>query len=113
MTAKPRTGPGSRTGTNARSGPSGPTTPRAQRTRRPVEVTLGAEARALLDAESRRTEETRSALVEALILSHIASEAYLPPVLLERAQALATRTGQTLGLVLAEAMRQGLDRLAT
>ena len=113
MSKPPRSGPGSRTGANARSGPSGPTVPRAQRTRKPVEVTLSPEARSLLDAEAKRTEETRSALVEALILSHIASESYLPPVLLERAQTLATRTGQTLGLVLAEAMRQGLDRLAT
>lgn len=110
VTAKPRTGPGSRTGKAARSGPS---TPRAERTRRPVEVTLSPEARELLDREATRTEESRSALVEALVLSGLAQERYLPPALLEQAQRLATRTGASLDLVLAQALAAGLERLAS
>lgn len=60
---------GTRTGKNARSGPSGASTPRAARTRRPVEVTLSDEARAVLDAESERTGRPRSQLVEALVVA--------------------------------------------
>lgn len=102
---------GTRTGANARSGPSGPSTPRGQRTRRPVEITLGADARQLLDAEVRRTEESRSALVEALVLRHLAGEVYWPPALVERAQGLATRRGHALERVLAEALDAGLRAL--
>lgn len=72
MTAKPRTGPGSRTGENARSGPS---IPLAQRRRRPLEITLSPEARQLLDAEAARTGESRSALVEALVLRYLSGGA--------------------------------------
>lgn len=106
--SKPRTGPGSRTGANARSGPSIPVT---QRRRRPLEITLSPEARALLDAEAVRVEESRSALVEALVLRHLPSEAYYPPALLERAQALATRRGHAVDQVLAEALDAGLRAL--
>lgn len=108
MTAKPRSGPGARTGAAARSGPS---TPRALRARRPVEVTLSTEARELLDAEAARVEETRSALVEALVLRHLPGEAYWPPALVERAQALAARRGHGVEQVLAEALDAGLRAL--
>lgn len=106
---KPRSGPGSRTGANARSGPNVPV---AQRHRRPLEITLSPEARELLDAEHQRTEESRSALVEALVLSHLQAERYLPPALVEQAQRLAARTGASLDLVLALALAAGLERLA-
>lgn len=102
---KKRTGPGSRTGAAARSGPNIPT---SQRKRRPLEITLGAEARALLDAEATRTEETRSALVEALVLSHLQAERYLPPALVEGVQARATARGIDYHAALAEAVAVGL-----
>lgn len=106
--SKPRTGPGSRTGANARSGPSIPVT---QRRRRPLEITLSPEARQLLDAEARRTGQSRSALVEALVLRHLPGEAYWPPALVERAQGLATRRGHPVEQVLAEALNAGLRAL--
>jgi hypothetical protein len=102
---------GTRTGANARSGPSGPSTPHHARARKKVEVTLSDEARAVLLAESARTEEPRSLLVEALVVSHLAQERYLPPALLGRAQALATRRGGNLWTVLSEAALRGLQGL--
>lgn len=102
---------GTRTGKNARSGPSGASTPRAARTRRPVEVTLSDEARAVLLAESARTEEPRSLLVEALVLSHLAQERYLPPAVLGMAQALAQRRRVDLWTVISEALLCGLRGL--
>lgn len=91
--AKPAKGP--RSGANARSGPSGRSTPRAQRTRRPVEVTLSAEAIAALDAEVARTEEPRSRLVETLILTG-RPERYLAPALLEDLSAYAQSRGRSV-----------------
>jgi hypothetical protein len=102
---------GTRTGANARSGPSGPSLPRAARARKKVEVTLSDEARAVLLAESARTEEPRSLLVEALVVSHLARERYLPPALLALAQHLATRRGVDLWTVLSEALLVGLRGL--
>lgn len=104
-TPKPRSGPGSRTGANARSGPNVPV---AQRHRRPLEITLSPEARELLDREAARTEESRSALVEALVLSHLAGERYLPPALVEGVQARATARGIDYHTALAEAVAVGL-----
>lgn len=105
---KPRSGPGSRTGDAARSGPD---IPRTQRRRRPVEITLGDAARETLDAAASRTEESRSALVEALVLSHAARERHLSPAILERLVALATRRGDDFWLVLDEVIDIGLDML--
>ncbi len=102
---------GARTGANARSGPSGPSTPRNARGRPKIELSLSPSARQLLDAEAARTEESRSALVEALVLRHLAGEGYWPPVLVERAQALASVRGHALERVLAEALDVGLRAL--
>jgi len=98
------------------SGPSGQSTPRALRTRRPLEITLSEEARAVLDGAAERTEETRSALVESLILSHLAGERLLPPALLQSAEELRTirsRDGRREGLldVLSEALAVGVGEL--
>jgi len=105
---RPRSGPGSRTGAAARSGPS---IPDAQRGRPAVRVTLSREALEALDAAQRRTEESRSAILDTLVLSHAAREQYLSPAILERLQALATRRGDPLWLVLDEVVDAGLDLL--
>jgi hypothetical protein len=86
---------GPRSGANARSGPSGPSIPHAQRKRPLVQVTLSPEVIAALDAEVERTEEPRSRLVEALILTGT-PEHYLSPALLEQLQEVAAREGRTL-----------------
>lgn len=110
MTApkKPRSGPGSRTGAAARSGPD---IPRTQRRRRPVEITLSDAARETLDAAVTRTEESRSAIVEACVLAHAAREQYLSPAILERLVALAARRGDDFWLVMDEVLDAGLDLL--
>lgn len=103
---KPRSGPGSRTGAAARSGPD---IPRTQRRRRPVEVTLSDAARETLDAAVARTEESRSAIVEACVLAHAAKERYLSPAIMERLVALAARRGDEFWLVMDEVLDAGLD----
>jgi hypothetical protein len=86
---------GPRSGPAARSGPSGPSIPRAQRKRPGIEVYLSPEALERLAAEVERTEESRSALIEALVLTGT-PEHYLSPALLEQMQAVAAREGRTL-----------------
>lgn len=51
------------------SGPSGPSTPRHKRTRREIALTLSDEARARLEHLAEERGESRSAVVEELILA--------------------------------------------
>lgn len=62
-------------------------------------------------AKSRRAPRRSAEDVEALVLSGLAQERYLPPALLEQAQRLAARTGASLDLVLAQALAAGLRAL--
>jgi hypothetical protein len=101
-------------GSTSRSGPSGPTIPADQRKRKPTNLTLSDVARAALDAEVARTEETRSALVEALILTGT-PDGYLSPALLEQVQALAAERGETVHAALHSAVEvwmAGIERLS-
>lgn len=110
MTAakKPRSGPGSRTGAAARSGPA---IADAQRQRPARRVTLSPEAWALLDAQRAESEDSVSAQLDALVLSRGAEERHLSPAILERLQALAARRGDPLWLVADEVLDAGLDLL--
>lgn len=107
-TKKPRSGPGSRTGAAARSGPS---IADAQRQRPARRVTLSTEAWALLDAQRAESEDSVSAQLDALVLSRGAEERHWSPAILERLQALAARRGDPLWLVADEVLDAGLDLL--
>ena len=56
-----------------KSGPSGPSTPRALRTRQGVEITLSPGARQALQDLTEARGETRSAVVERLVLAAAAA----------------------------------------
>lgn len=95
---------------------SGPSISREQRKRKILQVTLSDEARAVLKKASVDLEESQSALVEALILSHLAHDQILPPALLrstERLHRLRARDGrqETLLDVLVEALDVGVGEL--
>lgn len=102
---------GTRTGANARSGPSGPSIPRSQRRQTKIELSLSPSERATLETAAARQDETKSALVAALIASHLQGEEHFSPVHLETARRIADRTGQALWLVLDSALSSGLDLL--
>ena len=90
-------------GTASRSGPSGPTPAEADRLRPRVQLRLAHETIAALDREAARTEESRSALVEALVLTGT-PDRYLSPALLEGLQRAAEAQGRDLHAVLCDAV---------
>lgn len=95
---------------------SGPSIGREQRKRKIVQLTLSDEARAVLKKASADLEESQSALVEALILSRLATDQILPPALLRSAtelHRLRARDGrqETLLDVLVEALGVGVGEL--
>lgn len=95
---------------------SGPSLQRHERTRKITQFTLSDDARAVLEKASADLDESKSALVEALILSHLAGDQILPPALLRSAEelrALRTRDGRKESLldVLTEALDVGIDAL--
>ena len=95
---------------------SGPSLQRHERPRKIISLTLSDEARAVLKKASADLEESQSALVEALILSHLASDKILPPALLASVRelhALRARDGrqETLLDVLVEALDVGVGAL--
>lgn len=95
---------------------SGPSLQRHERTRKIVQLTLSDDARAVLKKASVDLEESQSALVEALILSHLASDQILPPALLASVRELhrlRARDGRQESLldVLVEALDVGVGAL--
>ena len=81
-----------------------------------MQLTLSDDARAVLKKASDDLGESQSALVESLILSHLAGDQILPPALLESAQELRrlrARDGRTETLldVLTEALDVGVQAL--